>query len=92
MKVPKFNEGDIVWIRWEDHFHNYTAGWMGEDERKEAGGFEPVFCETVGFVLKDTGKNIALAMTASDGVSNGGYAVKIKSCITAYKLLKKAKK
>lgn len=64
---------------------------LSQEEREAVGGFAPIFCETVGFVLSDNGKNVALAMTASDGVSNGGYAVKIKSCIVNYKILKKAK-
>lgn len=94
MKVPKFTVGDVIWIKWEDHYHNYTAGWSDADGRKEAGGYSPMFCETVGFVLNDDGKNVALAISKDieGNYSNGGYSVKIKRTIVDYKVLKKGKK
>lgn len=93
MKVPKFNKGDIIWIEWEDHYHNYTAGWTNDDGRDAAGGFSPMYCESVGFVIHDDGRNVALAISHDQaGSTNGGYAVKIKSTIRNFKVLKKAKR
>lgn len=92
MKIPKFTPGDIIWIKWEDHYHNYIAGWTSEDGRTEGGGYTPMYCETVGFVLNDNGKNVALALTMGEaGESNGGYAVKIKKTIVDWKIVRKQK-
>lgn len=87
----KFKLGDIVWIRWEDHYHCYNAGWQNKKNRKELEIHKPLFCETVGFVVLDTKARIGLVPTYSDGQSNGGVAVKMKRCIVAHKVLKKAK-
>ena len=90
----KFNVGDIVWIKWEDHYHNYTAGWHSEEDRVKTGQYsDPIYIETVGIVLRDDKHRVVLTPTFApdDQYSNGGWAVKIKKCIVDHKILKKAK-
>lgn len=83
----KFKVGDLVWVKWEDHFHEYTPGWCEYDVDDS-----PVYCETVGWVIKDTPKRLTLAGTKGHTghvpVFNGGYSVKVKSCIVKFKVLK----
>lgn len=85
----KFNKGDIVWIKWEDHYHCYVSGWQTKKNRKELEVHKPLFCETVGFVVLDNKHRVGLVPTLSDNHSNGGIAVKMKRCIVKYKVLKK---
>lgn len=84
----KFNVGDIVWIKWEDHYHDYTQGWR---DRANA-DTDPLYCETVGFVVFDTKDRIGLSATTQvhDQRFSGGLAVKLKRCIIASKVLKRA--
>ena len=89
---PKINIGDLVYIKWEDHYHNYTAGWMDARMREAAAeGFSPVYCETAGFCVHNSPDKIGLAPSWCDEDTNGGIAVKLKKTIVEVKVYRKRK-
>jgi hypothetical protein len=91
MPKVKFNQGDIVWVKWEDHYHDYTQGWQDIDFQDSS-----FFCETVGFVVKDSPTRLYLSGTISnnegqDRKYSGGVSCKLKNSIVAHKILRKFK-
>jgi hypothetical protein len=86
----KFNKGDLIWIQWEDHFHDYTQGWRDVEDMDT----ERVIIQSTGFVLKDTPTHVYFSGTFQehDDRFSGGYSAKLKNCILKHKVLMKAKK
>lgn len=83
--------GDLVWIKWEDHYSCGNGGWMKQDKVD----LTPMLCETVGFVLRQD--KYRLATTAGhdgqvDPFVHGNYMVCPKRMIIDFKILRKAGK
>lgn len=83
--------GDLVWIKWEDHYAFDRAGWVDQSTIT----IDPLMCETVGWVTKQDKDRIATS-PSHDGQFNPNISASVSVCpkrmIVEIKVLKKTNK
>lgn len=80
--------GDLVWIKWEDHWSNQKGGWTSLEKVH----LDPMLCETVGWVIGMKNGRIATTQThdgQQDPYIHGHYMVCPIRMIMDIKVLKK---
>jgi hypothetical protein len=80
--------GDLVWIKWEDHYSYGGGGWTNRNKVS----VDPMYCETVGYVIGQDKQRLATT-PSHDGQEDpniaAGYSVAPKRMIIDIKILRK---
>jgi hypothetical protein len=92
VKGKTIHLGDLVWILWEDHYGAGKGGWI--DKKKIE--IDPMFCETVGWVVAFDKGRIATVQSHDgqypDPFIHNNYSVSPKRMIVDIKVLQKRNK